>query len=205
MVDEVLNRAEDSGCDSQRVLEAFLHKSSCGSNIKAVLDRYKPSSEMSPKLVEWVIDNQRTGMLMLPVVLEYVRGVGVEFDSNPNILIKLASLEVNLLQTVLNQADRIVITGDVIRSFTNIDSSLLYLLMDHTRCESEQEPIRTGQDLTKWHLRDCPIQPSKEVWELAARLNQTAIKYLQAHARPNVTFASDVTKWWPEDELPLYP
>ena len=197
LVDKVLSGAENSGCDSQWVLEAFLHESSCGSNIKVVLDRYKPSPEMSLKLMEWVTKNGRTGRVMRSVVLEYIRGVGVgvgvEFDSDPDELIRAASLDVDLIQIVLNQADRIVITADVIRSFTNIDSCLFGLLMDHTSCESEQEFIRTGQDVTKQHLRFCPIQPSKEVWESAARLDQAAIEYLQARARPNVTFARGVT------------
>ncbi len=203
LVYKILSRGDDIGCDEQRILQAFCSDSYCQGNIKLVIDRYKPPPSKSQEIVMWVIHNRRTGNLILPVILAYYRTLGVEVEFSQDMLVQAARSRyraVGLFWTILGYAKMIVISKKVIREIArNIyyRGIVLNMLMDHAHCgfkNFEGVPENRFHSAMEEHMRICPSQISHEMAESAGRWEPSAIEYLQAHARPNITFTKTLAE-----------
>ncbi len=199
LVYKILSRGHDIGCDEQRILQAFCSDSYCRGNIKLVIDRYKPPPSKSQEIVMWVIHNRQTVNLILPVILAYYRTLGVEVEFSQDMLVQAAGSgygAVGLFWTILGYAKMIVISKKVIREIArkkNYRGIVLNMLMDHAHCgfkNFEGVPDFAMEE----HMRICPSQISHEMAKSAARWEPSAIKYLQAHARPNITFTKTLAE-----------
>ena len=189
LVHRIFSRGEIIGCDERLILQAFCRDSSCERNIKLVIDRYKPPPSKSQEIMMWVIHNRRIGASILPVILEYYRTVGVETEFSQDMLLQAARSGYHareLFWTILDYAKRIVISEKVIRSLARDKLNgviILNLHMDHADCRVITYPLAIYK-----HFHRCPRRISDEMAKSAARWEPSAIEYLQAHARSNVTF-----------------
>lgn len=197
VVEKILNRGETIGCNSHQILKVFLRKSECGKNIGLVLDRYRPSAKLSQKIAKWAFQNSIQTDLVVPVVLGYYKGVGVEIEFSHYMLLRAARVfhGPELFRVILGRARNIVITMDKTRQFGSGHPDgyiIMNLLMDHGDCEVknfERVSIWKFEDVVLSHISTCTKKVSEEMMDAAARWDPATIEYLQAHARPNVMFA----------------
>lgn len=208
--DELLGRflsyGNDMGCDSLCMLKIFLRESSCGRNIKLVIDRYKPPPSTSQEVVRWVINNRIWGVRMLPAILEYYEDI--EIDLSQDMLVTAASnrcLKTLLFWTVLRHNRSVVITKYVMDSIASQDSRshfppgvfLMNMLVGHESCgikNFEGTRNRQRMEYVESHMETCKTKISEQMRKAALRWEPDAIAFLQAHARPNVTIIGTIAE-----------
>ena len=209
-VQMIMRLGDDIGCSSRYMLKAFICDSSCGINLRLVIDRYKPPAPMSQEVVKWVIENRIPGHWMLATVLQYYRGTPI--DISHDLLVKAAGhADVALLYHGILLANKnFVVTGDMMNSIATSSSGIAItgLLMDHGDCgtadhvdegDSRFIDIKRKSEI---HMVTCKTRVSTNTLEAAARWEPGTIEYLQAHARPQVTFTREILQtalcWsWP--------
>ena len=197
LVEKIISRGERISCDRKRMLEIFLRSSYCKNNIKIVIDRYRPADSMSQEIVNWVFDNKRKGGYMLPEVLKYYKDLGVEVEITQEMLVKAACPEnrtgTELFAVILGYTKRIVITTDVMENILNNASryNLMNLLMSKETSGAHADKLFDWQYLATLYSEEPSSfnESADELMKAAARGEPEALAYLQAHARPNVTFA----------------
>ena len=200
LVGKIMTRGEEVGCNSDCMLKAFVGRSSCGKNIRIVLDRYKPAASMSKDVIMWLTENLdgHYGELKLPFVLDYYRDAGVEIEISPQIMVKVAGYNysaVTWFKAMLSCTKRLVITMDVLASILdnpNRENILEHLLNDHEPCRAKSwDHIRETDRhfYTYRRFSECKIAVSDEMREAAARWEPHAIEHLREHAIPKVIFA----------------
>lgn len=199
-VQMIMRLGDDIGCSSRYMLKAFICDSSCGLTLSLVIDRYKPPASMSQEVVKWVIETRFPGDFGLGKVLWYYRGTPIDLSHDS--LVKAAGLHEGALlyQGILRANENIVITEDMMDSIATsvIGIAITGVLMDHGLCGTTDlvddrssgfyEITRTSEK----HMETCKIRISKETLEAAARWEPDTIGYLQAHAKPQVTFTKEI-------------
>lgn len=209
VVQKILTRGDTIRCDKDCILEAFLRESSCGQEVKHVLNRYVPRDSISQDTVKWVIENETfRSAKMLPAVLDYWRGVGVEIEFNQELLVPAASQysSLSLFWSILGYAPDIVITKKLMKQIAAGQSRhdhclMINIFMDHADCGANSFRGVPTWDITNTvnsHIRTCTTRVSEDMVEAAMRWEPEAIEYLQTHARPNVRFVESLR----EAELP---
>ena len=202
LLEKIISRGERIGCDRKRMLEIFLRSSYCKNNIKIVIDRYHPADSMSQEIVDWVFDNKRKGGYMLPAVLKCYKDLGVEVEITQEMLVKAACPEnrtgTELFAVILDYTKRTVITTDVMENILKNASryNLMNLLMSKETSGAPADKLFDWQYLATLYSEgpSSSNESADELMKAAARGEPEALAYLQAHPRPNVTFARTLAK-----------
>ncbi len=214
LVEIILSRADGIGCDNHRILKFFFRESNCRQAIRVVIDRYKPPPSMVQQLVKWAIGNIRSGYRVLAAVLKYYNDVDVEFS--PEMLAEAASSNLDAIEmfwTILRNNKNCIAINDRVMAGIADNYRAIYimsLLMDHEGCR-EKDPLdpsaiigRYVDDAVISHLDTCVTGLSLQMIEAAARWEPDAIEYLQAHARPNITFIRNIAETAPSSSSPRH-
>ena len=210
LVEIILSRADGIDCDKHRILKVFLRESFCKENIRVVLDRYKPPPSMAQQVVKWAIGNRWFSDDVLTVVLKYYNDIEIEFS--PEILAEVASYDdvyaIEMFLTILRHNKKPIAINDPVMAGIAYNSRGIYLmslLMDHEVCR-EKDPLAIIDDFDRGafmsHRDTCEMRLPLQMIEAAARWEPDTIDYLQAHARPNVTFRRSIAGTAPSAQAP---
>ena len=186
LVKSIMSHGDGLGCSSRCMLKAFICNED-GSDINFVMDRYKPPASMSQEVVKWVLENERRSNAMLFPVFNYYRDVELEFSQD---ILALAASDFSSFVVVTGYSSNTIINGIVMDSIlANKEKStcieMLEMLMKCGRFSLEVVNGKENGDI------EAEIE---KILEAAGRWEPDAIAFLQAHARPGVTFTREIAQ-----------
>ena len=187
------------GYEKDQMVEVFLRGDPGGltvEDIETVIYHYNINPSKIQDVMLWLMDNRTIGSEKLQVIVKCYNNIEIRFSQD--ILVKAADsgqYGAGLFWFMVRHSKNILITEPVMSCLAiNRDYGhvVFSLLMDHSNCKvNDLEDLEDLQIVhaVETHMRTCPIRISRKRMRAAARWEPAAIKYLQDHARPNVTFA----------------
>ena len=200
---KIATRLMGIGYEKDQMVEFFLRGDPGGltvEDIEAVIYHCKINPSKIQDVMLWLMDNRTIGSEKLQVIVTFYNNIEIRFSQD--MLVKAADggqYGAGLFWFMVRHSKNILITEPVMsclainRDYGHVAFSLL---MDHRNCKvNDLEDLEDLQIVhaVETHMRTCPVRISRKRMRAAARWDPAAIKYLQDHARPNVTFAKILT------------
>ena len=148
------------------------------------------SNDCSPEMLDYVLGTKDVVTLTPSMFMTLIKSHWTMM-SNDVLMEKLLSR----FLVMIRHSKTILITETVMSRLAinkEYGRVIFSLLIDHRNCKvNDFQGLKDFQIVSgvETHIRTCPVQISKERIKATAHWEPAAIRYLQDHARPNVTFA----------------